>query len=203
MSVRARVVRVAVSYVLVALGVASLVRADVGVAPFDVLNTGVSETLDIRFGFAFLITSVVFYATGIALGGKAGWASIVGTVVIAPMVEGALAVLPERDVLALRIPLFVVGVSVLVAGVCLVITTELGAGPGEVFMLGLIARGVSVTRSRWLTDGLAFVVGVVLGGAVGAGTLVFAFAFGPLVARGLRLLGYTPPVRIAEAIVAP
>jgi uncharacterized membrane protein YczE len=198
-----RVGRVAVSYVLIAIGVAVLVRSDVGVAPFDVLNTGLKESLDIPFSIAFLITSVVFYGTGVALGGRTGWASLVGTVVIAPLIEVALALVPETEVLIARIPMFVAGVLTVAVAVCLVISTELGAGPGEVFMLGLIARGVPITSARWITDGFAFVGGLALGGAVGFGTLVFAFAFGPLVALGLRVLRYTPPVIVAETIVAP
>lgn len=198
-----RLVRVAASYLAVSAGVALLIAGDLGVAPFDVLNTGMADSLGIRIGAAFLLTSVVFYAIGLMLGGRTGWASLVGTVVIAPLIELALAVLPDPDRLAGRIPMFAGGVVLLVAGVCLVITTELGPGPGEVFMLGLIARGMAVAPARWVTDGLAFAAGVALGGAVGIGTVVFAFAFGPLVAGGLHLLRYTPPVNVPETVVAP
>jgi len=187
----------------VSIGVGLLVSAHLGVAPYDVLNTGIVETLDVPFGVAFVITSAVFYGTGILLGGRPGWTSLIGTIVIAPLVEGVLAILPEPEAMAGRVPMFVAGVVVLAAAVCLVITTELGPGPGEVFMLGLIARGIPVARSRWITDGLALALGVALGGAVGAGTLLFAFAFGPLVAGGLRALHYTPPVNVANAIIAP
>jgi len=198
-----RLGRVAASYVLVAVGIGLLIRADLGVAPFDVLNTGIAEATGIRLGFAFLVTCVVFYGVGVLLGGRTGWASLIGTVVIAPLLEVALVLLPEPLRLAGRIPMFVLGVVVLVAGVCLVITTEMGPGPGEVFMLGLIARGMAVAPARWVTDAVALVVGIALGGAVGAGTVVFAFAFGPLVAAGLRVLRYTPPTRSAEVVIAP
>lgn len=198
-----RVGRVAASYLLVALGVGLLIRSDVGVAPFDVLNTGLSEALDVPFSVAFLISAAVFYATGVALGGRTGWASLVGTFVIAPLVQVALAIIPETEAMRARIPMFVAGVLILATAVCLVISTELGPGPGEVLMLGLIARGIPVTSARWITDGVAFLAGLALGGAVGFGTLVFAFAFGPLVATGLRLLRYTPPVLVVETIVAP
>lgn len=203
LSTMTRCGRVVASYVLVAFGISLLVRADVGVAPFDVLTTGLADSLGIRLGYAFLITSVVFYGTGVLLGGRTGWASLVGTVVIAPLLEMALAIVPEPDRLASRIPMFAIGVLVLVAGVCLVITTELGPGPGEVFMLGLIVRGMAVAPARWITDGVAFAAGLALGGAIGAGTVVFAFAFGPLVALGLRRLDYTPPTFVADAVVAP
>lgn len=198
-----RVGRVAFSYVLVAVGVAMLVRSDLGVAPFDVLTTGVKDTIGVPFSIAFLVTSAAFYGVGVALGGRTGWASLIGTFVIAPLVEGALAVVPETAALGARLPMFAAGVLVLAVAVCLVISTELGPGPGEVFMLGIIARGVPVTSARWITDGVAFLAGLALGGAAGLGTLVFAFAFGPLVAGGLRLLRYTPPLLVAETIVAP
>jgi len=203
LSTTERVGRVAVSYVLIAIGVVLLVRGDVGVSPFDVLNTGLRDALDVPFSIAFLMTAVVFYGTGIALGGRSGWASLIGTIVIAPLIEVAFAVVPETEVLSARIPMFVAGVLIIAIAVCLVISTELGAGPGEVFMLGLIARGVPITSARWITDGIAFLAGLALGGAVGFGTLLFAFAFGPLVATGLRLLRYTPPVLVAETIIAP
>ena len=203
LTTRTRVARVVVSFVLVSIGVGLLISAQLGVAPYDVLNTGVAETFDVRFGVAFLITAATFYGTGIVLGGRTGWASLIGTIVIAPLVEGVLAILPEPEAMAGRVPMFVLGLVVLAAAVCLVITTELGPGPGEVFMLGLIARGIPVARSRWITDGIALALGVAFGGSVGAGTLIFAFAFGPLVAGGLRALHYTPPVHVANAVVAP
>ena len=203
LTTRPRVARVVASFVLVSIGVGLLISAHLGVAPYDVLNTGIVETLDVPFGVAFVITSAVFYGTGILLGGRTGWTSLIGTIVIAPLVEGVLAILPEPEAMAGRVPMFVVGVVVLAAAVCLVITTELGPGSGEVFMLGLIARGIPVARSRWITDGIALALGVALGGAVGVGTLLFAFAFGPLVAGGLRALHYTPPVNVANAIIAP
>lgn len=203
LTTRERVGRVAASFVLVASGVGLLVSAHLGVAPYDVLSTGIVETLDVRFGVAFLIASAVFYGTGMLLGGRTGWASLIGTIVIAPLVEGVLAIVPETERLAGRIPMFVIGVLVLVVGVCLVITTEMGPGPGEVFMLGLVARGITVARARWITDGVALALGAALGGAVGVGTIVFAFAFGPLVAGGLRALRYSAPVNVADAVVAP
>jgi uncharacterized membrane protein YczE len=191
-----RLVLVPVSWLLVAVGVSMLIRADIGVAPYDVLNTGVAETFGIGVGTAFLVNALILYAIGAALGGRVGWASIVGTFAISPMIDGILGRWDEVEPLVVRVPLFVLGLTVLGLAVCLAIITELGPGPTEVFMLGLVARGVTVTHARWATDGLALTIGTILGGAVGVGTVVFLVAFGPMVARGLRLLRYAPPVRL-------
>jgi uncharacterized membrane protein YczE len=189
-----RLTLVPVSWVLVAVGVSMLIRAEVGVAPYDVLNTGVSDTFDIAVGTAFLLDGGLFYIVGALLGGKLGWASVAGSFAISPMINLFVGALGEPDRLAVRVPLFAVGILVLAVAVCLAIVTEFGAGPSEVFMLGLVARGMPVTAARWTTDGLVMGLGLLLGGALGVGTVVFLVAFGPLVARILRLLRYAPPV---------
>ncbi|MFV0307964.1 MAG: YczE/YyaS/YitT family protein [Desertimonas sp.] len=193
-----RLLLVPVSWGLVAVGVSMLIRADIGVAPYDVLNTGIAETLDIDIATAFLVDAIVLYLVGWALGGRLGWASVAGTFVISPMIDVLLDRWDEIDALAVRVPLFGVGLLVLCGSVGLAVLTELGPGPTEVFMLGLVARGAPVARARWATDGLVLGIGTLLGGAIGPGTLVFLIAFGPMVARCLRILRYTPPARFVE-----
>jgi uncharacterized membrane protein YczE len=85
----------------------------------------------------------------------------------------------------------------------MVISTDLGAGPTEVVMLGMVHRGLDVVPARWIADGVPLVVGGVLGGAFGAGTVLFALAMGPMVKFGLRRLGYEPSAlrRAALALV--
>ena len=72
----------------------------------------------------------------------------------------------------------------LAVAICLVVTTELGAGPTEVVMLGLINRGMGIVPARWISDGTPLVVGTLLGGAIGPGTLFFALSMGPMVKFG-------------------
>ena len=89
--------------------------------------------------------------------------------------------------------MLVVAVVVLAVAVCLVVSTELGAGPSEVLMLGLIARNVPIVAARWIADGVPLVVGAFLGGSVGVATVIFAFLLAPLIKLGLALLHYEPP----------
>lgn len=203
LSTRTRIGRFVASFVLVATGVALVIRAEVGVAPYDVLTTGIAEALGIPISISFLVTAATVFAVGIALGGRAGWASAVGTFALTPLLDVALDVVPSPEALAARVPMFVCGVVILVVAVSLVVSTEFGPGPPEVFMLGIIARGVPVAAARWVVDALVIAVGAMLGGDLGVGTLVFAFAFGPLLAVGFRVLRYHPPVLVRETVIAP
>jgi len=192
LSLRARLLRLACSWVLIAIGVPLVVSAQLGVAPFDVFNTGIADVTGLSFGTVFVIDGLVFFGLGALLGARPGPASWVGAVAIGPMIDVALSLIPEPDLIAARVPMLVGGILVLAVGICLAISTDLGAGPTEVVMLGLIAHRIGVVMSRWLSDGVPMLVGVALGGDLGVGTLVFLIAMGPLVKIGLRLLRYVP-----------
>jgi uncharacterized membrane protein YczE len=192
---RRRLMRMAASWVLVALGVSLLVRAELGVAPFDVLNSGINDRTGLAFGYCFVLSGMAFFLAGRLLGGRVGWASLAGSVTIGPMINLILSVLTHQEKLAVRVPFLVVGIVLVGIGICFGIASNLGPGPSEVFMLGLVRHGVGVVVARWVSDLLPIVVGAALGGAVGIGTVVFLVGMGPLVKVGLRLLRYEPDHR--------
>jgi uncharacterized membrane protein YczE len=190
---RGRLIRLFASWAAVGVGIPMILRAELGASPFDVLNTGLSEVTGWSFGICFVVNSIAFFASGRAMGARLGWACIAGTLVIGPLVNLVLGLIPEQDRLSIRIPLFVVGLLVIAVAICLVIPTELGPGPTEVLMLGLVARGMDVVPARWISDGLPVAIGVALGGAFGAGTVIWVLCMGPMVKFGLRRLHYVPP----------
>ena len=191
--VRTRVVRVAVAWPVIAIGIALLINAHVGVAPFDVLNTGVTDALDAPFSIVYPCVALTFFAIGALLGGAIGWASVLGTFVIGPLIGVFTRVIPEPDLLVLRATMMAVATVLLAGAVCLVITTELGAGPTEVFMLGLVNHNMPIVYARWISDGLPLVLGALLGGAVGVGTVIFGIVLGPMIKFGLGVMHYSPP----------
>lgn len=200
MTRRQRLLRLGVSWAGVGIGVPLLVNADLGVAPFDVLNSGLSHALGWSFGLCFVIASIVFFATGRLLGARLGWPCLAGTVVIGIMVNLVLRVLPEPGSIATRTAFLLVGIVVIATAICLVVSTEMGPGPTEVVMLGLARRGMGIAPARWISDGTPVVVGALLGGSIGPGTLVFAVGMAPMVKFGLRRLGYSPT---ASPVSAP
>ena len=178
-----------------------LVRAELGVAPADVLISGVSRTTGWSFGVAFVVMAATLYTIGMLLGGRIGWASPLGTVVIGPLINVVLGWLPHYERLAIRIPLFAVGTLTIALGICLAIAARFGPGPSEVVQMGLVHRGVGLVVARWIVDGIPIVVGMLLGGQIGAGTVVFMLVMGPLINRGLQALHFVPSVRSVS--VAP
>ena len=118
-----------------------------------------------------------------------------GTFLVGFSVNVSLAIMPEPDAMVWRVLMFVIGISVIYLSISVGVSTMLGTGPIELFMLALTDRGVSVQVSRWGIEAVVLAVGVVLGGQIGIGTLVFVVATGPVLARTLppavRFMGTT------------
>lgn len=201
----ARVTTYLIATVLVGVGVALMVRAKLGVAPNDVLNTGLAETLDIGVGVAAWITGVVAMALSWLLGRRPLVATVIGSVVVGLSITWALALLPTPEHLAVRIGFVALGLVVVWVGITGVVSADVGAGPLELVMLGFMDRGISIRSARWGIELTLLLIGLVLGGAAGIGTAVFALGTGPVLAialpRAVARLGthLSQPTEVASA----
>lgn len=186
-SLTARVSVYLVSISVIGLGVAAMVEAELGVAPNDVLNTGISDTFGIGVGTAAWITGVIAMALAWALGRRPRVATVLGSVIVGFSINGGLALLPSPDALVPRMGLLALGLLVIWAGITGVVATDVGAGPLELVMLAFMDRGMSIRWVRWGMELTLLLLGLALGGAAGAGTVVFAFGTGPVLALTLPL----------------
>ena len=106
--------------------------------------------------------------------------------------------LPDTGHVVGRLAYLALGMLLIAGGSGLYIGAQLGSGPRDGLMLGINQRfGVSIRLSRTLVEIAVLVVGVVLGGTIGAGTFVFAFGIGPMVQVTLRLFRMSERERLA------
>ena len=181
-------VRVAVyllGTVLVGIGVAAMVRSRLGVAPNDVLNTGVASTVGIGVGTASWLVGIGLMTIAWTLGRPPLPATIVGGIIVGLMVNAVLGVLGEPTALPARVTMFTVGICAVWAGIVAVVSADIGAGPAELVMLALVDRGLGMRGVRWGIEVSLLVAGVVLGGDANVGTAVFALGTGPVLAVAL------------------
>lgn len=180
---------------VVGVGIALMVSAELGVAPADVLSTGGAEQLDIGVGTMGWICGGVYTLLAIALRRPPQWGTLLGAVLVGVAVNLSLEAIPEPDALEWRIPMMLVGLALLYTAISVGVSTMLGTGPIELIMLGLADRGLNMQVARWLIEAVVFVGGVILGGQIGVGTLLFVVLTGPVLARTLppvaRFMGTT------------
>lgn len=185
-----RLATLSVGMVLVATGVASMIRADLGVAPYDVLTTGLAEATGLEIGLAAMLNPMAFTLLGWAMGRRPGAGTVLTVLCIGPILGLVLRAIPAQELLAIRFALFAFGFLCVAAGITAVIIAELGPGPAELVMLALHDRGRSIPIARTVVEISCVGIGWVLGGQVGAGTVLVAVLTGPILKRMLRLAGY-------------
>jgi uncharacterized membrane protein YczE len=178
--------RAAVGAACIGVGAAGMIRSRLGVTPWDVLTTAVSDLAGITVGTAGTLLTVVVLAACAPFGRLPGWGNLVTAAGVAVAVDLAMALLGEPDALAARVPLYAVGVLVVCLGVGLVVHADIGVGPLEMVMLVATDRRVPLVVARVVIEVTTLAIGWLLGGALGVGTAVFALVAGPLIRWSLR-----------------
>jgi uncharacterized membrane protein YczE len=185
---------------LFAAGVVLGLRSGLGVAPWDVLHDGIRKVTPLSFGTATILVGVVLVAVALAAGIRPGPGTLANMLAIGLFADAMLATGIAGDLdarpLPLRLAAVAGGVGLVALGTALYIGAGLGSGPRDSLMLALSARTrVRVGVVRALIEGSVLVVGWLLGGAAGVGTVLYAFGIGPAVELAFRLLRVQPPAR--------
>jgi uncharacterized membrane protein YczE len=189
----ARVARCTGGLVLFGLGISLMVRAGLGVPPWDVFHQGVSELTGLPMGTVIILTGVAILVAWIPLHQRVGVGTVLNAVVIGLTVDVALPLLPEAPGVLVGAAFLAGGLAAVAIGSGLYIGAGLGAGPRDGLMLGLAQRGLSLRTARTGLEVGVLLVGWALGGTVGIGTLVFAVAIGPMVHVTVPRLQVRPP----------
>lgn len=166
---------------LFGVGISLLIVAELGLAPWDVLHQGVSKRTGISIGTVIIAIGVGLMLLWIPLKERPGLGTLLNAVEIGLVVNLVLPHLPDPDHLLARVGLLVLGILLVGVGSGFYIGAGLGAGPRDGIMLGLVRLGLSVRGARTLIEVTVLVIGWLLGGSVGVGTLAFALGIGPLV----------------------
>jgi len=199
-----RLIQLIAGLFLYGFGISLMVRAAIGVAPWDVLSQGIAAHTPLSFGLATNVIGAVVLLLWWPLRQKPGLGTVLNVLLIGPAAQFGLWLLPEVESLSLRLPLFAGGLLLIAVATGLYIGARLGPGPRDGLMTGLHARsGWPIWQVRSLIEGSALLVGWLLGGNVGPGTLAFALLIGPLCGMTLGWFGIGKPPRAAPAVIPP
>lgn len=183
---------------LYGIAIAMMVRAAVGISPWDVLAQGISLRTGIPFGLVTNLVGGLVLLLWIPLRQRLGIGTILNALLIGPSAEVGLWLIPLQDNLWVRIALFVGGLLLLSIATGLYIGARFGPGPRDGLMTGINAKfGVRIWVVRTTIEIIVLIIGWILGGNVGFGTLAFALLVGPLVHVTMPIL------RVPDGPAAP
>jgi uncharacterized membrane protein YczE len=198
-----RLPRLFAGLVLFGVAIGCLVRADLGLPPWDVLHQGVSEHTGLAMGTASIFVGVAVLLLWLPLRERVGLGTVANALIVGLVIDVTMAVLDTPASMAARVGLLVVGIALFGPGSGLYIGAGLGPGPRDGLMTALARRGRSVRTVRTAIELAVLVIGFVLGGSVGIGTVVFAVTVGPNVHLFLDRMTIAPrPAPVPETLEA-
>lgn len=168
-------------------GEAMLVASTLGNAPWTVLAQGLSTRLPLSIGVATFLVSVTVLLLWLPLRERPGLGTISNAVVIALALQVMVLIIPTPSAGWAQLLLVLAGIGLIGVGSGMYLTTNLGPGPRDGWMTGIHVRtGWPVYTVRFGIEATVVLLGWLLGGTVGVGTVLFALLVGPAVGYGLR-----------------
>jgi uncharacterized membrane protein YczE len=171
------------------LGDALLIQSQIGNAPWSVLAQGVSERLEITLGWSTFFISSLVLLLWIPLRERPGFGTVANIVVIAFAIQLGITVFPNSDIFFVSLIYCFIGIALVGIGSAFYITCGLGSGPRDGLMTALHTRtGFRIGRVRLTIEAFVLILGAILGGTVGLGTLLFALFIGQAIAISLGVV---------------
>ena len=180
---------------LFALGIVLSIRANVGYAPWEVFHVGLAQKTGISIGTASILTGLVIVVIVLLLGEKIGLGTLCNMVLIGVFIDLILLadVIPKQESMVFGITMLIIGLFVISIGSYFYIKAGFGAGPRDGLMVVLNRKTklpVGVCRSA--LELTVTIIGWVLGGMVGVGTVISVVAIGFCIQLTFALFKFVP-----------
>lgn len=190
-----RLVQLYVGLSLYGVSTAMFVRASLGADPWNVFHLGVGKVVSLDIGTVMILTGVVVLLFWIPLRQRPGLGTVSNVMVLGLVADATLSVLGTPDSLWLKALLLAAAVLLNALATGMYIGAGFGAGPRDGLMTGIHARtGWPVRVIRTTIEVTVLIIGFLLGGSVGIGTLVYALAIGPLIQMCLPWFRISPAI---------
>ncbi|HCJ0622616.1 hypothetical protein FMK97_06245 [Klebsiella variicola] len=177
-----RLLQLYIGLVLYGVSTALFVHANLGADPWDVFHLGAAKQLGISFGTVIILTGAAVLLLWIPIRQMPGLGTVSNVIVLGLAADATLAVLPPLESLVARSVLLVGAIVLNAIATGMYIGAGFGPGPRDGLMTGLHARiGWSLRGIRTAIELTVLVIGWLLGGKFGVGTVIYALSIGPLI----------------------
>ena len=170
-----------IGLLLTALGIIITIKANIGYAPWEVFHVGLSNTIGLSFGITTIIVGIVIVIIVTLLGEKLGLGTILSMVLTGIFADIILImnIIPIAENLAIGVIMLIAGLFIISLGTYFYIKTAYGVGPRDNLMVVLARKTkIPVGVCRIIVEFVVTVIGWLLGGMVGIGTIISVIAIG-------------------------
>lgn len=186
-------IRIFVGLFIFAVGIVLTINASLGFAPWDVFHQGLSNTIGITMGQAHILVAFFIVLLDVALGDNVGWGTLINMVFLGVFIDIIMLnhLLPIASSHIVGVVFILLGLLIQGYGCYIYVSAGMGAGPRDGLMFVLTKKtGKSIRLIKILIEIVAVVVGVILGGKFGFGTVLLAVAGGPIFQFAFRTVKF-------------
>lgn len=162
-------------------GLGLVVTAGNGLGPWTVFHEGAALRTPLSIGGVIIVTGALLVAGMVVVKEPIGVGTLVNVAVVGVATDVTLALVERPDAAWGRAAMTLAAPLLVALGSGLYLGVRLGPGPRDGVMTALDRLGVSIWKARLGIEVVPFVIGVVLGGTVGWGTLYWLAVIGPAV----------------------
>ncbi|RVT38890.1 YczE/YyaS/YitT family protein [Sphingobium algorifonticola] len=199
-----RLIQLLLGLALYGFSMALMLRANLGLDPWDVLHQGIAPILGLSFGMTVNLIGLIVLLLWIPLRQRPGIGTVMNIIVIGTVVDLVLPLLPDPAGFAPRFAMLVAGIGLNGIAGGAYIGAGLGPGPRDGLMTGLCARtGWPVKIVRTAIELAVLATGWMLGGTVGLGTVLYAVTIGWVVHHALPWFRIAPKPAPTVAALSP
>ena len=177
----ARLLNMIIGLILYAFGIIISIKANIGYAPWEVFHVGLAVTTGISLGLVTIIVGIVIVILVTVMGEKLGFGTICSMLLTGIFIDIILFVdfIPTSQNIVLGIIMLVIGLFFISLGSYFYIKSAFGVGPRDNLMVVLARKTkIPVGVCRCIIELLVTIIGWLLGGMVGIGTIISVIAIG-------------------------
>lgn len=193
--IKKRYVKLIIGLFVFAIGNVITINANLGYSPWDVFHQGIANLINIDIGTANIIAGLLIVVVGIFKGQKPGTGTLLNMFLIGVFINLLLKIdiIPVFSNISLRILSILLGMLIMAFGIYLYISAGFGAGPRDGLMVMLLkATGRSVSFIKNSIEITVLLVGLLMGGPLGIGTVMTSLGMGYMMQFVFKLFDFDP-----------
>lgn len=196
-----RIAQLLIGLFLYGIAISMMVRAGIGVGPWDVLSQGISLRTGLPFGVVTNLVGLVVLLLWIPIRQRPGVGTVLNVLLVGTSAQVGLSFITAPTELWAQALLFAGGLALLAVATGLYIGAGYGPGPRDGLMTGIHKRWrTPIWLVRTIIELTVLAIGWALGGSVGVGTIAFALLIGPMCNVTIPLLRVRVPAKEKELV---
>lgn len=185
-----KILQLTLTYFMIALAIVLTLHSNLGVSPWDVFHLGIANRTSLTIGQASQIVSLMVILTGFVIREIPGVGTILNMYLIGYFIDKIIEynIIPLAHNPIIQFTMLFSGMYILGWGVYFYLSVELGSGPRDALMVGLVKK---TKKPVWIIrmglEGFILLIGYLLGGFVGIGTLLTVFFMGSIIQHRFKM----------------